>query len=171
MKSVFLIGLPGSGKTTLGVPLAKKLGYQFHDLDDEIEEKTGMIIPEIFEQFGEDYFRRIEKEVLYNHQGTQQAVISTGGGAPCFFDNMKFINQQGRSLFIDVSPIALFDRLYEGGTDNRPLLKGKSAEELLEEIKQKRTQRLRFYQQAHYLFTDDDLSVETILKALEKETR
>src|SRR6187402_3759097 len=100
----FLIGLPGSGKTTLGRKLATTLKIPFVDLDHEIEERETISTQVIFKKFGEKYFREVESTVLKAWcERMGSFVMATGGGAPCFFDNMDTINQAGKSIFIDVS--------------------------------------------------------------------
>src|SRR5947207_14326757 len=100
---IFLLGLPGSGKTTLGKALARSLGLSFVDLDLEIEKSEGMLIPEIFKTKKEDYFRKAEAAQLKHWSlSDREFVMATGGGAPCFFDNLETIKAAGRSFFLDV---------------------------------------------------------------------
>ncbi|MEP2025618.1 shikimate kinase, partial [Reichenbachiella sp.] len=95
-QKIFLIGMPGSGKSTLGKELAEKLGRNFFDLDAEIERMAGWVIPDIFAQVGEDYFRELENSVLLMLiRLNEPAVIATGGGAPCFYDNIDQMNLAG----------------------------------------------------------------------------
>src|ERR1700750_2431868 len=89
---VFLIGFMGCGKTTLGRKLASRMGYPFIDLDHVLEAKAGMTIAEYFNAFGEDAFRKLESEILKQTDYPENAIVSTGGGLPCFFDNMAWIN-------------------------------------------------------------------------------
>ena len=161
--NIYLIGLPGSGKTTLGKPFAETLQYDFLDLDEKIEQDAGMSIPEIFEKHGEDHFRKLEQKAVQESLALSKTVIATGGGAPCFFDNMTQMNQHGTSIFLDVSVEELFNRLHGKGTDNRPLLQGKSVEELKEEIALKREQRLSFYEQSEITIQSDQITYEDLL--------
>src|ERR1700731_760133 len=93
---IFLIGFMGSGKTTLGRKLAHRLDYEFIDLDQVLEARAGMTIAEYFTQFGEDAFRKLESQVLKQTPYPANAVVSTGGGLPCFFDNMEWMNVHGK---------------------------------------------------------------------------
>jgi shikimate kinase len=108
---IFLIGFMGCGKTTLGRKLASRLDYEFIDLDDIFEEKVGMTITEYFSAFGEDAFRKLESEVLKQTKYPENAVVSTGGGLPCFFDNMDWMNAHGKTIYIKLSPKTLANRL------------------------------------------------------------
>ena len=97
---IFLIGLPGSGKSTIGKSLALELSYPFIDLDLDIEKAEGRTIKQIFKQMHEGYFRQLESKALKKYCQSQDSfVMATGGGAPCFFDNMEQINQAGKSVF------------------------------------------------------------------------
>jgi shikimate kinase len=131
---VYLIGMPGSGKSTLGKQLAEELSTDFVDLDQEIEEETGKGVQEIFLQQGEDHFRKIESELLNRWAASSRSyVMATGGGAPCFFQGIDTINQSGLSIFLDVSVDEIMRRL--SSSDVRPLLHSKN--ELEKKEKQK----------------------------------
>src|SRR5579859_2734142 len=100
---IFLIGLPGSGKTTMGKSLADALRLPFADLDVEIEKSEGLTVPQIFEKRGEDYFRAAESELLKKFTSSSgHFVMAAGGGAPCFNRNMTAMNQSGITVFLDV---------------------------------------------------------------------
>lgn len=157
---IYLTGLPGSGKTTLGKQLAKALNLNFLDLDEEIEKVENRTIPTIFETEGEDYFRKVEQQELHKTTTIKNTVISTGGGAPCFFDNADFINSNGTSIFIDVSPKEIAKRVSKG-PNNRPLLNGVNSLEY--EINTKRSQRISYYSKATHILTGDRLQVKDLL--------
>ena len=108
---IFLIGFMGCGKTTLGRKLASRLEYDFIDLDHVLEAEVGMSIAEYFSSFGEDAFRKLESEVLKKMDYPEHAVVSTGGGLPCFFDHMEWMNAHGKTVYIKLSPKTLADRL------------------------------------------------------------
>jgi len=153
MKNIFLIGLPSSGKSTLGKKLARILNYRFVDMDKLIEKDQQMTIPEIFTRKGEPYFREVESRILKNTLENRRVVIATGGGAPCFFDNMDFIKRSGVSIFLDVHHRELAKRIQNHGKDDRPLLSG--ATSLEKELEQKYLQRLPYYSRADYTVSGD----------------
>ena len=156
MIRLFLTGYMGAGKTTLGKALAKHLAIPFIDLDWYIEERYHKSIPELFQAYGEDRFRDIERKMLHEVAQFENVIISTGGGAPCFFDNMEFMNQQGTTVFLDVRPDVLFNRL-RVARQQRPILQNKSDEELMAFIIKALSDRDRFYKQAQHLFSGDKL--------------
>lgn len=161
---IYIIGMPASGKTTFGKILAQRLGYSFVDMDEEIVQLAGISIPQLFEEQGETYFRQLEKKVL--HQlNDEQVVISTGGGAPCFFDNMSFIKKQGRSIFLQVTAQTLMERASKQA-GSRPLLNGKSGEALLAELGSKYRLRLPFYQQAELVLNENEIQPDIALRRL-----
>jgi shikimate kinase len=109
---IFLIGMPGSGKTTLGKRLAKEMLLPFVDLDKEIERREGKSVQQLFTENGEDYFRQVEsKELIEWSASAKSFVMATGGGTPCFYEGIKVINQSGLSIFLDVPLTTLLSRL------------------------------------------------------------
>lgn len=137
-----------SGKTTLGRLLAERTGYGFVDLDEYIVARQGKSINEIFAETGEDGFRNMERQALHEvAEGEERTIIATGGGTPCFFDNMEYINANGRSVYLYSSREALLDRLQRYSA-SRPLLKGKNREELGEYVSSALSRRERFYNMA-----------------------
>ena len=166
-KKIFLIGFMGCGKSKLGKSIATKLALPFLDLDDLIEAKNQMSIPELFAAYGEQGFREKEKETLQEGAIADHAIIATGGGAPCFFDNMEWMNKNGITVFIDTPVKVLADRLINARVE-RPLVKGKSFEELLTFIEAKLAERRPFYCQAKLTLRGVDLSADDLIEALEK---
>lgn len=167
----FLTGMPGSGKSTLGKELSKILKYRYVDLDELIEQKEGRSIPEIFGRSGQDYFRRKETEALEDIiHSKENLIVSTGGGAPCFNNNMELMNNAGKSIFIDVSADELFKRL-KAGKQNRPLVQGLSDEALMSKLIQMNTERVPFYKMAHYHFKGDNLSSKEISDQLKEDSK
>ena len=146
MKNIILVGMMSSGKSTLGKKLARMMGYRFLDLDKLIESREGMAISLIFSSKGEPYFRKLESEVLKEIQANRGIILASGGGTPCFFDNMQYINNLGISVFLDIPASDLAKRIENHGKDDRPILSGVSSLEL--ELKQKIEQRMPFYSQA-----------------------
>ncbi|MDP4184433.1 MAG: shikimate kinase [Bacteroidota bacterium] len=170
IKSIYLIGYMGSGKTTLGRKLANRLGYSFIDLDKFIEEKYFRSIPQIFEEEGECGFREKEHKALEEIASFSNVVVATGGGAPCFYNNIEIMNQNGATLFIDVDAGMLASRL-KHSKGERPLVKDKSPDELLEFICQALEQRRPYYEQALYCVRGGNLTVDDLLKILETPQR
>ena len=148
---IFLTGYMGAGKTTLGKALAQALDVPFIDLDWYIEERFHRSIPELFAERGEDGFRTVERNMLHEAGEFENVVMATGGGTPCFFDNMDYMNAQGHTVFLDVPVETLFRRL-QGSTQQRPILHGKTDDELRTFIGRALAQRLPFYSRARYRF-------------------
>lgn len=127
---IFLVGMPGSGKSTIGKLLAQTLAVPFYDLDNAIEEKTRLSVSELFEQSGEDHFREVESGVLKDVVLNQKpGIMATGGGAPCFYGGMEWMNSNGVTVFLDVPLTDLVER--NRTSDHRPLLKHSLEEKLL----------------------------------------
>ncbi len=164
---VFLIGMPGSGKSTLGKQLSKKLNKLFIDLDEEIVNAAGMSIADIFDQSGEPYFRELEhrllKESINQHP---DFVMATGGGTPCFFDNLKIMKATGRVAFMNTDLQTIKKRLIDSEIEKRPLLKGLSLQSFEEEFNQKFRKRLEIYQQAHLIINEKQTIHEIISQLL-----
>lgn len=162
---IFLVGYMGSGKTTLGRRLARLAGLSFIDLDKYIEERHCRTVQQLFAEEGEELFRRYERRALEEVSQFSDAVVATGGGAPCFFDNMELMNHTGITLFLDISPAVLAARLIRSRTE-RPLIKGKSPEELRRFITETLGKRRPFYQMAHHTITRPETSIEEIMKLI-----
>ncbi|MEO6850861.1 MAG: shikimate kinase [Mucilaginibacter sp.] len=163
---IFLIGFMGSGKTTLGRKLAAKMGYEFIDLDHKLEQQVELSIAEYFSIFGEDAFRTKESEVLKKTIYPQNAIVSTGGGLPCYFDNMDWMNTHGKTIYIKLSPKTLADRL-ESGKEDRPLLQEKHGDALIDFIEKKLSEREDFYAQANMIVDGLSLTAERLEQVLE----
>ncbi len=163
---IFLIGFMGSGKTTLGRKLAARMNYEFIDLDHKLEQQVELSIAEYFSFFGEDSFRKLEKEVLRKTAYPENVVISTGGGLPCFFDNMDWMKANGKVVYLSLSPKTLADRL-EAGKEERPLLQDKHGEALVAFIEKKLEEREPFYSQANIIADGLSLTAERLEMILE----
>jgi shikimate kinase len=168
MIRIFLIGYMGAGKTTLGRALAKELKIEFIDLDNYIEERLCKSISQIFAEKGEEGFREIERRMLHEAGEFENVVISTGGGTPCFFDNIEYMNRQGATVFLDVPVERLFIRL-SIARKKRPLIMGKSDEELRCFIAEQLAKRLPHYSKAKQRFTADRLEDIKQIEASVKE--
>ena len=162
---IFLIGFMGSGKTTLGRKLASRMGYEFIDLDHKLEQQVELSIAEYFQIFGEDAFRKLESEVLKKTLYPENAIISTGGGLPCYFDNMDWMKANGKSVYIKLTPKTLADRL-ETGKEERPLLQEKHGDALVDFIEQKLEEREKFYSQANIIVDGLSLTAEKLEQVL-----
>lgn len=149
MQRIIIIGYMGAGKTTVGKALAKDMGLTFYDLDWYIESRMHKTVKQIFDEQGEEGFRRIERNMLHEVAEFEDVVISCGGGTPCFFDNMDYLNAQGDTFYLKAEPEVLKAHLLMGKTQ-RPLIKGKSPEELTDYIKQALQQRSPFYEKAKH---------------------
>jgi shikimate kinase len=155
---IYIVGFMGSGKTTAGKRLSKILGWQFTDLDKEIEKRTGMPIPRIFSDLGEDEFRRKETECLRETILLKHMVISTGGGAPCHDGNMEFMLTSGITVYLKLTPEQLRSRLIVSETE-RPLIKGLGEEDLLDFIKERLTKRELFYKRSGIIMEGSELDI------------
>ena len=168
MIRIFLTGYMGADKTTLGKAFARKLNLPFVDLDWYMEERFHKTVGELFVERGEAGFRELEKNMLHEVGAFENVVISTGGGAPCFFDNMDFMNRNGKTVFLNVHPDVLFRRL-RVAKQQRPILQGKQDDELKEFIIRALEKRTPFYSQAQYVFNADELEDRSqIEKSVEK---
>ena len=151
---IFLVGFMGSGKSTFGRKLGKSLGYAFIDMDTFIEERAAKTIPQIFTEDGEPHFRQLETEAIEALADQVHCVIATGGGVPCFNGNMKRMDAIGRTVYLELSPEKLARRLSLDSTE-RPVLEGKTGEELVVHIATKLKEREGFYKQASFTVDAD----------------
>jgi shikimate kinase len=164
---IFLIGFMGSGKSTLGSRLAKRIGYLHVDMDQLIEETAGMTIPGIFRDYGEEVFRKWEKDILLELCQREQVVISTGGGAPCHHDLISEMNRNGTTLYLALPPEVLKERLLRSKTE-RPLLIGKSEAELMDYITRKLEEREPFYRKARYTISGMNIDMQELVALLQQ---
>ena len=158
---IFLIGFMGSGKTTLGRKLASRMGYEFIDLDHKLEQQVELSIAEYFQIFGEDAFRKLESEVLKKTPYPENVIVSTGGGLPCYFDNMDWMKANGKTVYLKLSPKTLAGRL-ESVKEERPLLQDKHGEALIAFIEKKLADREGFYSQANIIADGLSLTAEKL---------
>lgn len=169
---IFLIGFMGSGKTTIGKKLARRMDYNFIDLDDFIENKEGKRIREIFAASGEEEFRQIEAENLRLLEKIRDTIVSVGGGAPCFHENIEWMNQNGFTVYLKQTPEFLFSRL-KSSKGKRPLIKGLKKKELYDFIVNSLEERSLYYEKAKLIVDPKDLKPKNlelrIREALEME--
>lgn len=149
MIRVILIGYMGAGKTTVGKALAQELGVPFYDLDWYITNRMRKTIAQIFEERGEEGFRQIERNMLHEVAEFEDVIISCGGGTPCFFDNIDYMNQQAPVVYLKAEPEVLYKHLAMSKND-RPLLRGKSQDELITFITEQLEKRSPYYTKAAY---------------------
>ena len=154
MIRIIIIGYMGAGKTTVGRALSLELGIPFYDLDWYIESRMRKTVKQLFDERGEEGFRRIERNMLHEVAEFENVIVSCGGGTPCFFDNMEYMNQQGQTVYLQASPEVLYGHLLMGKSV-RPLLLGKTREELLVFIKEQLKQREPYYSQARHILNVD----------------
>jgi shikimate kinase len=154
---IFLVGMPGSGKSTLGVQLADALLVDFVDLDNLIEQREGKSIRQIFSDEGEDYFRQVESQVLRTWSGKPGSfVMATGGGAPCHYEGMDVINNAGLSVFLNVAVDELLSRVTS--RPDRPLLKTDDRDATIQTLKNLYSARFPIYSRAHIVLEKPTLS-------------
>lgn len=155
----------GSGKTTIGKKLATRLGFLFIDLDGFIENKYRITIPELFNKYDEDAFRLVEHQSLQETFSFSNAVISTGGGTPCFYNNMELINQYGISVYIKMHKKSLYDRLINS-KKKRPLLTDKSPEQIMNFIHNQLAERESFYKQSKLIIKGESIDIDKLVELI-----
>ena len=171
--NIFLVGMINSGKTSLGRELAYKLNFEFIDSDTRIATSEGCSINQIFKEKGEMYFRKLERDFLHHFVSSLQVkskkiVLATGGGMPCFYDNMDFMNDNGVTVFLDVTISEIIKRLSKGGYDlkQKPMLKGYKKKVLYHHLTKLRQKRLKYYSMAQIKISGDSISCEDIIKKI-----
>jgi shikimate kinase len=163
---IFLIGFMGSGKTYWGRELSQKLGIPFFDLDEQVAEHAGKPIPEIFEQEGEEQFRMREKDILHIITESHESfVMACGGGSPCFFNNIEYMNRSGTTVWINTDMETIFKRL-AAEKEKRPLIKNLSDDQLRYFIGKKFAGRKIYYEQADLTVNEEPLLVETMIEKI-----
>lgn len=165
-KNIYIIGFMASGKSFYGRKLANLLAWDFLDLDTQIVNAEGKNIEEIFEVFGEDYFREVEKRELHKTFELKKHIIAVGGGTPCYFDNMDLISKNGISIYINMHPKSLKDRVEQSNT-KRPLVDSLTETELLKYIENKLSEREVFYNKANLKIKGEGLKAHSIKYYLE----
>lgn len=173
MRRIILVGYMGAGKTTVGKELAKSMGLMFYDLDWYITSRMHRTVAQIFEEGGEEGFRLVEHNMLHEVAEFENVVISCGGGTPCFFDNMDYMNRQGETVYLKASPEVLCEHL-KMGKSVRPLLLNQTPEEVQVFVREQLERREPFYAKAKHVldvslldsYEKIHVSVETIKKML-----
>ena len=172
MKSIIIIGYMGSGKTTVGHALSQELGLPFYDLDWYIETRMHRTVKQIFDEKGEEGFRKIEHNLLHEVAEFEDVIISCGGGTPCFFDNIDYINRQGETVYLKCTTDVLYKHLKMGKTV-RPLLLNKTPDEVKTFIEAQLKQREPFYAKAKHIvdvsLLDNKEKIKTTVDAIRGE--
>ena len=162
---IFLVGFMGCGKSTVGRRLAAAGGYNFVDLDEVVAEKAGMSIPEIFATQGEEAFRKLEREAIEQLSLQDRTVVATGGGAPCYGDNMRLLSERGTTVYLKMSARKLSQRLLHVRVP-RPKIAGLGPEELFDYVTTLLTEREPIYMQSKIVVDCDDSQVTTVVGRL-----
>lgn len=162
---IYLLGYMYCGKTTVGHRLTDLLGYEFVDLDQLFEARYHTAIPLFFQRWGEEAFRKLEQQVLHSTETMDNVVIATGGGTPCYFDNMDWINSHGTSIYLAATMDLILRRAAES-KKTRPILAHKTVEERQEFIMDQLSQRLPYYQQATLTISADDPDYDELRRQL-----
>ncbi len=156
----------GSGKTHWGRLLSEKLGIRFFDLDEEIVGQAGKPITEIFATTGEEHFRMLEKDVLQQLTESQESfIMACGGGTPCYFNNIEFMNQHGTSVWINTPLDTLFNRLV-GQKSKRPLIRDLSDDQLRGFISKKFSDRRMYYEQAELVVDEEPVELDKLIETI-----
>ena len=165
---IYLIGFSASGKSTLGKIIAEKLNYHFIDLDEAISQQQGKSINALFDEFGEEGFRKIEQQLLVNTLFLTETVIACGGGTPCYSDNIDFLLRNGTVIYFEVDEAILLERMVNN-TAERPLFKGKTKEEIAFHITNLLNVRKEFYERASITIKNNnekESAITAVLNAL-----
>ena len=165
MDRIYIVGYMGAGKTTAARRLAQRMGWEVVDTDALFEEKYKISVNDFFNKYDEPLYRKLESEVLKATESLDHVVVSTGGGTACFFDNMDWMNQHGLTVFLRISPQAAVDRVIHS-RHKRPLVEGKSEEELTEFVSQHYASRLPFYEHPRITAKSEDFDIESLMEAI-----
>lgn len=165
---VYLLGMPGSGKSFWADKLSRILHIPAFHLDDAIEKNEGKTISEIFTENGEDYFRQKEREVLKSFSSKNNFILSTGGGTPCFFNNMNWMNANGITIWIDESLDIIASRLIKEKS-RRPLLANVDDKNIASFLIEMLDKRKVFYVKAKHHLTGESINEKSFLNILSNE--
>lgn len=165
VRNIVLVGFSGAGKTTLGRALALRLGLEFVDLDDAIEEKYHATIPHIFQKYGESVFRQCEYQTLKEMLKCQGMVIAAGGGTPANQDAMRLMNEFAATVYVDLSEETLVQRL-KNSKKERPLTADLTEEQLVAYVQERLEQRLPYYRMAQLTVKGDEVSAENLCERI-----
>jgi len=163
---IFFIGFMGSGKTHWGKQVSEKLRIPFFDLDEQIISHEGKAITEIFSESGEEYFRLLEKDILHIiSESHENFVMACGGGTPCYYNNIDYMNQSGTTIWISTPIDVLFQRLIKE-KETRPLIKNLTSEQLKRYIIKKYSDRKIFYEQSDIIIDEEPVRLEKLVEKI-----
>lgn len=165
---LYLVGMPGCGKSTLGKQFSLHSGFDFADTDTIIIQEQKKTIEEIYAEGGEMAFRNLEHALIQRFFDKEEMVICTGGGLPCFHNNMELMNQHGITVFMDVSPEELWRRVQHTDFSGRPIYQNKTPEEIQTVIRERSAERRKFYSLADITLKSDHIVLKDLLKALDE---
>ena len=162
---IYLVGYMGAGKSTTAKRLARRIGVESYDTDHLFEERFHISANDFFKKYDEPLYRKLETQILQSTEQYENAVIATGGGTPCFNDNMAWMNGKGITVFLKTSPQTAYHRLSQSKV-KRPLVFGKTPEELEAFIEKNHAERMPYYSQAQLTVKGEDLDLEALVEAL-----
>lgn len=162
---LYLIGYMYSGKTTVGRRLADDMGYRFYDLDQAIEQRFHTTVPLFFKNYGEEMFRQVEQRLLHDTAEMDDVVVSTGGGTPCYFDNIRWINKHGQSVYIKLTEETICQRMTVS-RKCRPTIKALPRDERRQFVHDQLALRAPFYGQAQHTVLADGLATEEVVERI-----
>lgn len=163
---VYLVGFMGAGKTYWGRQLSEKLKLPFFDLDEQIESNEGKTINQLFSEKGEEYFRLLEKDTLHIITESHESfIMATGGGTPCYFNNIDYMNNTGITVWINTSVEILYERLAKEKT-NRPLLKDLDESQIRGYVLKKFSDRKIYYEQAEIIVEEENKNIDQIVEKI-----
>ena len=152
MDKIFIVGMPGSGKSTMARYLCSKTKFNYLDLDEEIEKKSQKSVTEIFRDEGQEYFRSLETKLLKEIINKEKIfILSTGGGTPCFNKNMELMKKNGITIFLNTSIDTLIERVSR--KNKRPLFNSKNIKETINNMF---NERIKYYNQSRFSVKDND---------------
>ena len=160
---IFLIGYMGSGKSSALKHLSNKISWQGLDLDKLFEERYKISVQDFFHKYDEDAFRKLESQLLRETLNHKNVIIATGGGTPCFFDNMEWMNANGTTIFLKVTPMTAVHRLMQS-KKKRPLIEGKNEQEVIDFVSRHYAERMPFYEKAQIIVKGENLDIDDIIR-------
>lgn len=168
MNRIYLVGYMGAGKSTAAKRLANRLGWEHYDTDALFEEKYRISVDDFFHKYDEALFRKFESQILQSTGNLENVIVSTGGGTPCFNDNMSWMNAHGTTVFLKISPQSAVSRILLS-KKKRPLAESKTEAELTEFVENHYKNRMSFYEQAQYIVKGEDLNIDDLVRLLFNE--